>query len=289
MQTHAGMKLIAVAFFSIGFGNALAQHIPATQNQITSQLGNKISSTHICPVEGQLRVASAGSLTGFQMLDACGPEKIIIAPASVQDYIELLNTPEDPRAHHVPARGKAVGNDTNIVRITPKKAESFGFDPYDTPNVQGNMLSPEAILSMRPIYTTPYDNTIARVARRHRIDPLLLHAVIKQESQYKTDATSRAGARGLMQLMPATAEMLDIGAGSITHAESNVDGGARLLRRLHHRFNDLTLVLAAYNAGEGAVAKYGNRIPPYAETQQYVEKVMANYQKLLADQQVVSR
>ena len=130
---------------------------------------------------------------------------------------------------------------------------------------------------------------IARVAERHRIDPLLLHAVIKQESSYKIQATSHAGARGLMQLMPATARMLGIGAASIAHPESNVDGGARLLRRLHTRYNDFPLVLAAYNAGEGAVAKYGNRIPPYAETQQYVKKVLGNYQRLLSEQNLAGR
>jgi soluble lytic murein transglycosylase-like protein len=242
-----------------------------------------------CPIEGQLRVAGAGSLSGFQMLDNCGSDKVIIAPASVRDYIEprdMRSAPDDePRARPVLAGTE----DGYVVRIAPKIQEAAPVEFSGVDSGAGSV-GADAILAMRPIsYSTPYDDMIARVAERHRIDPLLLHAVIKQESSYKVQATSHAGARGLMQLMPATARMLGIGAGSIAHAESNVDGGARLLRRLHGRYNDFPLVLAAYNAGEGAVAKYGNRIPPYAETQQYVQKVMANYQRLLSEQNMAGR
>jgi len=146
-------------------------------------------------------------------------------------------------------------------------------------------VDPEAILAFRPqSYTTRYDEMISRVAARHRIDPLLLHAVIDQESRYKVNATSSAGARGLMQLMPGTARMLDVRGAAIVDAEANVDGGARLLRRLHGRFGDFSLTLAAYNAGEGAVRRYGNTVPPYPETQNYVRQVMARYSKLVAEQ-----
>jgi hypothetical protein len=242
-----------------------------------------------CPIEGQLRVAGAGSLSGFQMLDDCALDKIVVAPASVRDYIEprdLRITPDgEPRARAV----LAGSDDGYVVRIAPKMQEPM---PVAFSGVEGGTgnVGADAILAMRPIsYSTPYDDMIARVAERHRIDPLLLHAVIKQESSYKVQANSHAGARGLMQLMPGTARMLGIGAGSIAHPETNVDGGARLLRRLHARYNDFPLVLAAYNAGEGAVAKYGNRIPPYAETQQYVQKVMTNYQRLLSEQNLAGR
>ena len=233
-----------------------------------------------CPVEGNLRVAGAGSLTGFSSLDQCAG-KIIIAPASPSDYVE----PQDLRI--TPDRGArmiqimASASNGSVVRIAPLIPEP---QPIEFAGSDGSV-SGDAILAMRPVsYSTPYDDMITRVAERHRIDPLLLHAVIKQESQYKVGATSPVGARGLMQLMPATARMLGISGGSIAHAESNVDGGARLLRRLYGKFNDFPLVLAAYNAGEGAVAKYGNQIPPYAETQNYVRKVMANYQQLAAEQ-----
>lgn len=242
-----------------------------------------------CPIEGQLRVAGTGSLSGFQMLDNCMSDKVIVAPASIRDYMEqrdLRITPNgEPRALPV----MEGGDDGYVVRIVPKTQE---MTPVGFSGVEGGIgnVQADTILAMRPVsYSTPYDDMIARVAERHRVDPLLLHAVIKQESSYKAHATSHAGARGLMQLMPATARMLGIGAGSIAHAESNVDGGARLLRRLHARYNDFPLVLAAYNAGEGAVAKYGNRVPPYRETQDYVQKVLGNYQRLLAEQNMAGR
>ena len=237
-----------------------------------------------CPIEGNLRVAGAGSLTGFSSLDQCAG-KIIFAPASPSDYVEPRDLRISPdRARATPILTVA-SNDT-IVRIAPKSQEPV---PLEFAGGDGS-ISGDAILAMRPVsYSTPYDDMITRVAERHRIDPLLLHAVIRQESQYKERATSPVGARGLMQLMPATARMLGIGGASIAHAESNVDGGARLLRRLYGRFNDFPLVLAAYNAGESAVAKYGNQIPPYAETQNYVRKVMANYQQLAAEQRAGGR
>jgi Transglycosylase SLT domain len=242
-----------------------------------------------CPIEGQLRVAGAGSLSGFQMLDNCAAEKVIVAPASVRDYIEQRDLRIAPNAEPRMLPVMAGADDGYVVRIAPKMQEAMPVEFSGVEDGTGDTQA-GAILAMRPVsYSTPYDDMIARVAERHRVDPLLLHAVIKQESSYKAHATSHAGARGLMQLMPATARMLGIGAGSIAHAESNVDGGARLLRRLHARYNDFPLVLAAYNAGEGAVAKYGNRIPPYRETQDYVQKVLGNYQRLLAEQNRAGR
>jgi soluble lytic murein transglycosylase-like protein len=147
-------------------------------------------------------------------------------------------------------------------------------------------LSGNAILSMRPqTYRTQFDTIIADTANRRRIDPLFLHAVIKQESGYRATVASHAGARGLMQIMPATGRSLGVDPSNLTNASINVDAGARLLRKLYYKYNgNFDLVLAAYNAGEGAVQKYGNRIPPYRETQNYVRSVMAIYNKLLAEQ-----
>lgn len=256
---------------------------------VTADAKDKPFPMPACPIEGQLRVAGAGSLSGFQLLDNCAADKVIVAPANVRDYIEQRDLRIAPNAEPRTLPVFAQTGDGVVIRIVPKAQESFPFQDMGAGGGSSDIQA-DAILAMRPIsYSTPYDAMISRVAERHRIDPLLLHAVIKQESSYKADATSHAGARGLMQLMPATARMLGIGGASIAHAESNVDGGARLLRRLHARYNDFPLVLAAYNAGEGAVAKYGNRIPPYAETRQYVQKVLANYQRLLAEQNMAGR
>lgn len=120
------------------------------------------------------------------------------------------------------------------------------------------------------------NNAVERAAAVHGVDAGLLHAVIKVESNYRHRAVSRAGAAGLMQLMPATAKRF--GVADRFNIEQNVLGGAAYLKWLLARFSgDLDLVLAAYNAGEGAVQKHGNRIPPYRETQAYVVKVRSQY------------
>ncbi len=121
----------------------------------------------------------------------------------------------------------------------------------------------------------PYDDLISQASERYRIDSALVKAVIKAESNFNHRAVSPVGARGLMQLMPATAATLQVK--DSFHPETNIDGGVRYLRYLMNMFNgNLPLVLAAYNAGENAVMRHNNRIPPYPETQTYVKRVL-NY------------
>jgi soluble lytic murein transglycosylase-like protein len=117
---------------------------------------------------------------------------------------------------------------------------------------------------------------IETAARERNLQAELLHAVITVESAYDPKALSRVGARGLMQLMPDTARRY--GVQDSWDPKQNIEGGARYLRDLLSMFEeDLQLALAAYNAGENAVKQYGNRIPPYPETRDYVAKVMALY------------
>ncbi len=118
---------------------------------------------------------------------------------------------------------------------------------------------------------------IARVAKEHKLDPKLLHAIIRAESAYNHLAISRAGAVGLMQLMPATAKRY--GVTDRRDPAQSIQGGARYLKTLVAEFDTQDLAIAAYNAGEGAVRKYGNTIPPYKETRTYVKRVLANYKK----------
>lgn len=118
-----------------------------------------------------------------------------------------------------------------------------------------------------------YAALIEAEATRQGVDAELVHAVIRAESSYRPRSQSPAGARGLMQLMPATARRF--GVTDRWSPAQNIRGGVSYLRFLIERFEgELSLVLAAYNAGEGAVAKYGNRIPPYRETRQYVRRVL---------------
>jgi soluble lytic murein transglycosylase-like protein len=121
------------------------------------------------------------------------------------------------------------------------------------------------------------DQMIFRAGKEYGVDPRLIHAVAYQESRYKTEAESHAGAQGLMQMMPATAARFAVEGK--TGTEQNVYAGTKLLRWLLKRFDgNVQLALAGYNAGEGSVDKYDG-IPPFPETQNYVRKIVANYGK----------
>ena len=128
-----------------------------------------------------------------------------------------------------------------------------------------------------------YAPLIERASRTHGVDVALVHAVISAESAYNPGAVSRAGARGLMQLMPDTARRF--GVQNIMDPAENIHGGVRYLRVLLTLFKGNTeLAVAAYNAGENAVIRYGHRIPPYAETVNYVPKVLGFYRKFQSRQ-----
>ncbi len=122
-----------------------------------------------------------------------------------------------------------------------------------------------------------YDRIITKAAQKYDMDAALIKAVIKAESNFNHKAVSRKGAKGLMQLMPQTAYAMNVE--DAFHPENNIEGGTRYLRYLMNLYNgNLRLALAAYNAGEGAVAKYNNAIPPYRETQTYVRRVIEYYE-----------
>ncbi|MBY4897886.1 lytic transglycosylase domain-containing protein [Cupriavidus sp. AU9028] len=132
-----------------------------------------------------------------------------------------------------------------------------------------------AAASIGPALASAYDELIEEVAARHRVAPHLVRAVIKVESNFQPQARSPKGAMGLMQVMPTTGKRF--GAADLRDPRENVNAGTRYLRWLLDRFDDdLALTLAAYNAGEGAVERHGRRIPPYAETQGYVTKVLGH-------------
>jgi len=119
---------------------------------------------------------------------------------------------------------------------------------------------------------------VDEAARRNQLDPRLLHAVIAAESAYNPKARSPKGAQGIMQLMPATARRY--GVRDSFDAKQNIAGGARYLADLMRMFkNDTRLALAAYNAGEYAVWRFGGKIPPYRETQAYVPRVLDFYRR----------
>lgn len=156
------------------------------------------------------------------------------------------------------------------------------FASVETPTkLIGEPESPWAAITAAPAVGpggADVGSIVLQVAQEIDVSPYLLHAVISVESAYDARAVSRKGAQGLMQLMPATAQRFGVTDPFDPH--DNVRGGARYLKALLAQFNgDLQLSLAAYNAGESAVVRYGNRVPPYAETQKYVPKVLARMQR----------
>ncbi|MGE0445228.1 MAG: lytic transglycosylase domain-containing protein [Vicinamibacterales bacterium] len=122
-----------------------------------------------------------------------------------------------------------------------------------------------------PAVPSQYRELIESSSKRHGVDPKLVHALIQVESAYHSRAVSSAGARGLMQIMPATGRQY--GALDLFDPKVNVDAGVRHLKMLLSRYSDVALALAAYNAGEGAVNRFGG-IPPFRETQNYVTRIL---------------
>lgn len=118
----------------------------------------------------------------------------------------------------------------------------------------------------------------SRYGRKYNVDAALVMAVIEAESSFRMDAVSRAGAQGLMQLMPETGK--ELGVVDAFCPEQNIGGGVRYLEQLTRRFEgDVRLALAAYNAGPGNVSRFGNSIPPFPETVEFVEKVLKIHQQ----------
>jgi soluble lytic murein transglycosylase-like protein len=131
------------------------------------------------------------------------------------------------------------------------------------------------------------DNFIVESGKSNSVDPLLLYSIMHQESSFKPRAISPKGARGLMQLMPPTASRF--GITNIWDPKQNIEGGARYMRFLLDLFSgDVRLALAGYNAGEGAVLKYGYQVPPYSETREYVRRIGQRYSLLRNPQAAVS-
>lgn len=158
------------------------------------------------------------------------------------------------------------------------KPETFD---YSALNLSGAVNTANMSHSAHSVLRAQFAPLIAQVAMEHGLDVSLMHAIITVESGYNPQAKSPAGAIGLMQLMPGTAQKY--GVRNIWDPLENLQGGARYLRFLLALFpNKLDLVLAAYNAGEGAVQQAGLKIPPYAETKAYVPAVISYYERYRA-------
>jgi soluble lytic murein transglycosylase-like protein len=166
-----------------------------------------------------------------------------------------------------------------LLKKEPLRPMMEAFVPPPVPVLYSSSSTTNApIIPVSAALRAQFAPLIASVAQEFNLDVPLLHAIVTVESGYNPLARSRAGATGLMQLMPETAARY--GVKNILDPLENLQGGARYLRYLLGLFkNNLDLVLAAYNAGEGAVMQAGNRIPNYAETKAYVPSVLTHYDR----------
>jgi soluble lytic murein transglycosylase-like protein len=185
-----------------------------------------------------------------------------------------------------------LAGDSGVDQSAPRLASVVRVDAKSGRLVRTVIVSPRAIAPKLVVpaaandpevpVPTAAEGTVQRIveetAQKYNMDPLLVNSVIQVESGYNAKALSRKGAQGLMQLIPSTARRF--GVRNVYDVRENVEGGVRYLKYLSSLFpNDLRLTLAAYNAGEASVWKYGNNVPPYAETVQYVYSVGEKYGK----------
>jgi len=193
---------------------------------------------------------------------------------------------------------------TIILSAMSLAAQTYQVDNFDFPNavkIQSPRIDPskpKRLVHLTSQIINPslggfttgnsdVDNYIVESGKRNSVDPLLLYSIMHQESSFKTRAMSYKGARGLMQLMPGTASRF--GVSNIWDPKQNIEGGARYMRFLLDLFSgDVRLALAGYNAGEGAVMKYGNQVPPYSETREYVRRIGNRY-SLIRDPQAIAK
>lgn len=231
-----------IATAALGAGVVGAQATPGCRSQAADAL---------------LEAAPAASASGFALA-----EKLCLATL-VRSRSAPANWPESVSIEAAPAA------------TTPPPPAAAPVRPAPTPSPRQDGAGQARIRALAPL--------MAEVAQRHDIDPLLLHALAHIESRHQSQAVSPAGARGLMQVMPATGRGLGVADAErqLLAPQTNLEASAKYLKQLQNRFgNDLRLVLAAYNAGEGAVERHGRRVPPFAETQAYVRNVMAVYAEL---------
>ena len=175
---------------------------------------------------------------------------------------------------HLPPSPVATTKNSQKRKLTMSR--NWTYSPEKAPLTRLTNMTINSSLAGFTTGNAAVDNFIVESGKRNSVDPLLLYSIMHQESTFKPGAVSPKGARGLMQLMPFTARRF--GVTSIFDSRQNIEGGARYMRFLLDLFEgNVDLALAGYNAGEGAVMKYGYRVPPYRETQEYVRRITRRY------------
>jgi len=211
-------------------------------------------------------LTSAMVLTTVEQIDA---EVVVFASGrtlSVKDY----RISGDTVTVTLRRGGEATFDKSLISHIAPSEIP----DPIPVAALPVEVIVPPARTAFE---ARPFAELIETVSLKHGIDPALVHAVVETESNYRPSAKSQVGARGLMQVMPATGRDLGVTSAMLLDPQANLEAGVIYLKWLLQRFDgDLSNALAAYNAGPSAVTRYQG-VPPYPETRNYVKKVLATF------------
>lgn len=201
------------------------------------------------------------------------------APAEVYRFVDdqgVVHLTDSPTSRSYAKYRPTIHGSGKGISIITRRSSILGLGRREIRYAMSSLRLPEG----RP-EPSSYDALIERAALRHGVPAALVKAVVKTESNFQRHAVSRAGAQGLMQLMPQTAA--ELGIQNPFSPEENLHGGTRYLRTMIDRFGgDWKHALAAYNAGPGAVDQYGG-IPPYRETREYVERVLHYYRRYDGD------
>jgi soluble lytic murein transglycosylase-like protein len=238
------------------YAPASAQNIQYSQysNQRAAALGG-MNRTGVAPMQS---LRSAATTLVLMTADIVAP----MAPIYLPDPSTTIEPPPPPAMRY-----EAVSS-ASATAVEWSPVSGYGLRYSVNAQLKGQSTGDEKI-----------DEILVEAGLRNGVEPLLLYSVMHQESAFHHQAISNKGARGLMQLMPATAARF--GVRNIFDPEQNIDGAAQYLRFLLDMFDgDVRLALAGYNAGEGAVRKYGNAVPPYPETINYVRKITRRYTTL---------
>lgn len=219
-------------------------------------LGSLLAFGSLAPAHAELVILVDGRVMKVEAFEAAGDLARLTYPSGGRMTMPIERVERVVDDEYVPAPAPA----PEVVAAVPQNPDAapipLHFDE-----------------SLAKVPEGPYGELIYETAKRHKVNPQVVAALIRQESAGKVKAVSHKGARGLMQLMPATAARFGIRKEKLFDPKENLEAGVKYLSWLLEQFpNDLARVLAAYNAGENAVIRYGG-IPPYRETQNYVRKI----------------